>query len=137
MIKTAQPINSRPGRQPDGRRDGVVAFGKSVIPRPQWPRPVFKQKRAIISAEHAAIVARELNPERRDFYELLWHTGASQTVAACLTAEDVNWNTRTISYCRRKLKSRAGIKPALFPSAIRPPQRPCHRIQARLRGPQN
>jgi integrase len=87
---------------------------KSVIPRLQWPRPVFKQKRAITSVEHAAIVAREPNPERRDFYELLWHTGASQTDAACLTAEDINWNAHTISYCRRKLKSRTGIKPALI-----------------------
>ena len=72
------------------------------------------QKRAITSAEHAAVLARELNPERRDFYELLWHTGASQTDAACLTAEDVNWNTRTISYIRKKLKSRVGTKHALI-----------------------
>ena len=93
---------------------GMEWLLKSVIPRLQWPRPVFKQKRAITSAEHAAVLARELNPERRDFYELLWHTGASQTDAACLTAEDVNWNTHTISYCRKKLKSRAGIKPALI-----------------------
>src|ERR1035441_4774131 len=38
----------------------------------------------------------------------------SQTDAACLTAEDINWNTCTISYCRKKLKSRAGVKPALI-----------------------
>jgi integrase len=87
---------------------------KPVIPRLQWPRPVFQQKRAITSAEHDAIMAREQNPERRDFYELLWHTGASQTDAACLTAEDINWNAHTISYCRKKLKSRTGIKPALI-----------------------
>jgi hypothetical protein len=30
---------------------------KSVIPRLQWPRPVFKSKRAITAAGHAAIVA--------------------------------------------------------------------------------
>jgi len=60
---------------------------------------VFKAKRAITGAEeHAATVAREPNAERRDFYELLWHTGASQTDAACLPAEDVDWNSRTISY---------------------------------------
>jgi len=35
--------------------------------------------------------------ERRDFYELLWHTGASQTDAAYLLAEHVDWNSRTIS----------------------------------------
>ena len=95
---------------------GMEWLLKSVIPRLQWPKPVFKQKRAITADEHAAIVGRELNAERRDFYELLWHTGASQSDAACLLAEDINWNTRTISYSRKKLKGRAGfgIKPALI-----------------------
>jgi hypothetical protein len=42
-------------------------------------------------------------------------TGASQTDAACLLAEDVDWNSRTISYSRAILKSRGiGIKPALI-----------------------
>ena len=94
---------------------GMEWLLKSVIPRLQWPRPVFKAKRAITAAEHAAIVAREPNAERRDFYELLWHTGASQTDAACLLAEDVDWNSRTISYSRAKLKTRGtAIKPALI-----------------------
>jgi site-specific recombinase XerD len=95
---------------------GMEWLLKSVIPRLQWPRPVFKVKRAITAEEHAAIVAREQNTERRDFYELLWHTGASQTDAACLLAEDVDWNSHTISYSRAKLKSRGGIgiKPALI-----------------------
>ena len=89
---------------------------KSVIPRLQWPRPVFKSKRAITVKEHAAIVERELNTERRDFYELLWHTGASQSDAAWLVAEDVDWTNRTICYTRKKLKSRGTttIKPALI-----------------------
>jgi hypothetical protein len=34
---------------------GMEWLLKSVIPRLQWPRPVFKQKRAITAAEHAAI----------------------------------------------------------------------------------
>ena len=95
---------------------GMEWLLKSVIPRLQWPKPVFKAKRAITAEEHAAIVAREQNAERRDFYELLWHTGASQTDAACLLAEDVDWNSRTICYTRAKLKSRGGIgiKPALI-----------------------
>jgi integrase len=95
---------------------GMEWLLKSVIPRLQWPRPVFKAKRAIRAEEHAAIIGREQNAERRDFYELLWHTGASQTDAACLLAEDVDWNSRTISYSRAKLKSRGGmgIKPALI-----------------------
>jgi integrase len=95
---------------------GMEWLLKSVIPRLQWPKPVFKSKRAITNAEHAAIVARETNPERRDFYELLWHTGASQTDGACLNAEDIDWKSRTICYSRRKLKLRAGtnIKPPLI-----------------------
>jgi integrase len=95
---------------------GMEWLLKSVIPRLQWPKPVFKAKRAITTEEHAAIVARELNAERRDFYELLWHTGASQTDAACLNAEDIDWNSRTICYARRKLRSRDAtkIKPPLI-----------------------
>ncbi len=94
---------------------GMEWLLKSVIPRLQWPRPVFKDKRAIKAEEHAAIVAREGNAERRDFYELLWHTGASQSDAACLTAEDIDWANSTISYTRKKLKSRGTqIKPPLI-----------------------
>ena len=95
---------------------GMEWLLKSVIPRLQWPKPVFKAKRAIRSVEHAAIIARETNPERRDFYELLWHTGASQTDAACLNAGDIDWKSRTICYSRRELKSRAqtSIKPPLI-----------------------
>ncbi len=93
---------------------GMEWLLKSVIPRLQWPKPVFKSKRAITAAEHTAIVGRELNAERRDFYELLWHTGASQTDAACLMAEDVDWAQRTICYSRKKLKGRTGVKPALI-----------------------
>ena len=110
---------------------GMEWLLKSVIPRLQWPKPVFGQKRAITAKEHAAIIGRELDAERRnkgsrnsdqphyderrDFYELLWHTGASQTDAACLMAEDVDWANHTICYARKKLKSRGmGVKPALI-----------------------
>src|SRR5881397_3127480 len=72
----------------------------------QVPKLVFRQKRAITAQEHAAIVEREQNAERRDFYELLWLSRASQSDGACLLAEDVNWNTRTICFTRKKLKSR-------------------------------
>jgi hypothetical protein len=59
---------------------------KSLVPRRQWPKPVFKPKRAITLAEHEAIVARETNPERRAFYKLAWQLGAAQTDLAMLTA---------------------------------------------------
>lgn len=95
---------------------GMEWLLKSVIPRLQWPKPIFKAKRAITSEEHAAIIQREQNVERRDFYELLWYTGAAQSDAACLRSEDVDWNNRTLSYGRKKLKSRNSnsIKPALI-----------------------
>jgi integrase len=94
---------------------GMEWLLKSVIPRLQWPKAVFKSKRAITAEEHAQIVQREANAERGDFYELLWHTGASQSDAACLLAEDVQWNHRTICYSRKKLKSRGmTVKPALI-----------------------
>jgi integrase len=110
---------------------GMEWLLKSVIPRLQWPKPVFGRKRAITAEEHAAIIGRELDAEhrnrgsrnsdqphydeRRDFYELLWHTGAAQSDAACLMAEDVDWNQRTICYSRKKLKSRGtAVKPALI-----------------------
>ena len=59
--------------------------------------------------EHEAIVARELNPERRAFYQLAWHLGAAQTDLAMLTAEDVDWEQKVISFFRRKTKSVARL----------------------------
>jgi integrase len=94
---------------------GMEWLLKSVIPRLQWPKPVFKEKRAITSEEHTAIIHREQNAERRDFYELLWLTGAAQSDGACLRAEEINWQARTICFTRKKLKSRGtNIKPTLF-----------------------
>ncbi|MBI1178707.1 tyrosine-type recombinase/integrase [bacterium] len=105
---------------------------KPVIARLQWPKPQYKGKRAITIEEHQAIIeaeaaAAERNKgsrnsdrphyfERRDFYELLWHTGASQSDAAFLLAEDIDWRNQTICYSRKKLKSRGTttIKPALI-----------------------
>jgi len=94
---------------------GMEWLLKSVIPRLQWPKPVFKDKRAITAEEHTAIIQREQNVERRDFYELLWLTGAAQSDGACLRAEDINWQARTICFTRQKLKSQGtNIKPTLF-----------------------
>jgi len=73
-----------------------------VIPKKQWPKIQFKEKRAITQAEHEAIIAREANRERRDFYKLCWHLGASQGDIAVLRAEDVDWGNTTISFFRKK-----------------------------------
>ena len=76
-----------------------------LIPKRQWPAVEFKEKRSITLVEHQAIVAREQNPERKAFYKLAWHLGASQSDLAFLEAENVDWEHHVISYARRKTGS--------------------------------
>ena len=74
----------------------------AVIPKRQWPEVRHKEKRAITLEEHQAITTRETNPERRAFYELAWHLGASQSDIAFLDAESIDWDQKVISYARKK-----------------------------------
>jgi hypothetical protein len=46
-----------------------------------------------------SIVPREKNPERKAFYQLAWHLGASQSDLAHLQAEDVDWPARIGTIC--------------------------------------
>lgn len=80
-----------------------------IIPKRLWPEIVFQPKRAITSEEHQLIIQREKNPERRDFYELCWHLGGSQSDVANLKAEDIDWRDQTIAYNRQKTGSLATI----------------------------
>ena len=73
-----------------------------VIPRRQWPAVVFGEKRAITLQEHLKIVGAEGNRERKAFYQLCWHLGASQGDIATLKAEDVDWANNTVSFFRKK-----------------------------------
>lgn len=73
-----------------------------VLPKPNWPVVRHQERRAITFEEHQKIIQRELNPATRAFYELLWHLGGAQTDIATLTAEDIDWKDRTISYRRHK-----------------------------------
>ena len=73
-----------------------------VLAKKRWPAVEFKEKRGITLAEHLAIVARENNPERKAFYKLAWHLGASQSDLAFLEAENVDWDNHVISYKRMK-----------------------------------
>lgn len=82
---------------------------KTILPKKQWPKICFKNKRAITWNEHQAIVAREMNIERRLFYQLAWHLGAAQSDLANLKAEDVNWHQHVITFFRRKTKTVAKI----------------------------
>src|ERR1051325_10986408 len=62
-----------------------------IIPRRQWPKVRFNPKRAILWNEHQQVIAHEVNPERRAFYQLCWHIGASQGDVAGLKASDIDW----------------------------------------------
>ena len=80
-----------------------------VIPRRLWPKIEYKPKRSITSEEHRRIIERERNTELRDFYDLCWHLGGSQTDVANLRAEDIDWDQRVVAYERRKTGSLAMI----------------------------
>jgi len=73
-----------------------------VLPKPNWLVVQHGEKRATTFEEHQKIIARELNPATRAYYELLWHLGGAQTDVATLTAEDINWNDHTVAYQRAK-----------------------------------
>jgi integrase len=81
-----------------------------VLAKKRWPAVQFKEKRAITLAEHQAVVARENNPERKAFYKLAWHLGASQSDLAFLEAENVDWDHHVISYKRMKTKTIAVMR---------------------------
>ncbi len=72
-----------------------------------WPKPQFKSKRGITLAEHQRILAAEKNAERSLYYQLLWEIGSSQSDAAALTGENIDWPTRSLTYFRMKTGERA------------------------------
>jgi hypothetical protein len=74
-----------------------------------WPKQHAKPKRGITLDEHQRILAAEKNPERNLYYQLLWEIGAAQSDAASLTAEAIDWNTRTLTYFRMKTGERAQL----------------------------
>jgi len=103
------------------RRIHNFAVGMGWLPWPllakkMWPTVTYQPKRGITLEEHHRIIAREGNAERRDFYELCWHLGGSQSDVADLCAEDVDWSDWTIGYNRHKLMNRPAsrIKPAII-----------------------
>ena len=68
----------------------------------QWPSRKYKEKRGITWEEHRLLVDTEKNTERKAFLELAWHVGAAQIDLVSLTAENIDWSTKTITYLRRK-----------------------------------
>ena len=73
-----------------------------VIPKRQWPKFHYGEKRAITLEEHEAILAKVLNEQQRAFYQLCWHLGGAQGDIAGLTAESVDWKSQVVGFARRK-----------------------------------
>jgi hypothetical protein len=84
-----------------------------LIAKRQWPPVRFKEQRAITWEEHCRIVEREKNPERKAFYQLAWHLGASQSDLAHLQAEDVDWSSRIVCFFRMKTRWRGQQPPQI------------------------
>lgn len=74
-----------------------------------WPKHQPKARRGITAAEHQLILDAEKNAERSLYYQLLWEIGASQSDAASLTAEHIDWPTQCLSYFRMKPGEHAQI----------------------------
>jgi len=73
-----------------------------ILAKKQWPKVRFKEKRAVTFREHEAIIAGEANAERRAFYIMCWHLGGAQSDVAKLTAEDIDWRDKVVSFHRNK-----------------------------------
>ena len=75
---------------------------RPILTKSYWPRVVYSPKVAITAAQHAAILGREGNAERRAYYQLCWFLGGSNSDMALLRAEDIDWERRTVTFIRRK-----------------------------------
>jgi integrase len=78
-------------------------FAWPILAKRAWPKTRSQQKRAITAEEHKAVIASEKNGERRAYYELLYETGAAQTDAANLRAENIDPRNGVLVYRRQKL----------------------------------
>jgi len=88
---------------------GLGWLPSPIIPPKLWPTPKTKPKRGISIEEHQLILRHEQNPERKAFYELLWEVGASQTDAAMLTAPNIDWGEKVLTYQRQKTGETASM----------------------------
>jgi integrase len=81
-----------------------------VLPKKKFPKIKHKEKRGIKPEEHARIVAREGNEERRDYYDLCYYLGGSQSDIAKLDAADIDYGKRAFAYSRQKTSNLGGMR---------------------------
>ena len=79
---------------------------RPVLSKRFWPKIEYGHRKGITRAQHEAILQVTPNAEYRLFFELLWHTGGSQSDIAALTSEDIDWDSCRLYYPRKNLKDR-------------------------------
>jgi hypothetical protein len=84
-----------------------------VLSKRAWPKIQPKPKRAIKPEEHARLIETEWDQEWRDYLEMLWEVGGSQTDMANLHADNVQAFQHRVVYQRMKLRGRTTEKAAL------------------------
>lgn len=102
ILRTAKPSTNHFLRRLHNLALGLGWLPWAILPPRLWPDIRLKKKRSITAGEHSSVLEAEQNPERRSFYEMLWETGAAQTDVAMLTAANIDWSTRVLSYQRCK-----------------------------------
>lgn len=76
---------------------------EEILTRGTWPVIRHKQNRAITREEYERVLAVTPTEERRQYYRVLWETGASQTDLAKLTGAQVDLKEGTMAFQRIKL----------------------------------
>lgn len=85
-------------------------LAKRVLPKRLFPKVSHKDQRGITAVEHQQIITREGNAERRDFYDLCWYLGGSQSDIADLDAKDLDYQKRAFAYNRHKTSRLGGMR---------------------------
>lgn len=89
---------------------GVGWLPMPILPPKLWPTIEAKPKRGVTTEEHEKIISTECNQERKLYYKMLWEIGAAQSDGASLTAENIDWKDRTLSFQRLKTGSWCHVK---------------------------
>ena len=77
-----------------------------VMAEAAWPTVHSKKFCAVTEEEHARIVEKETNTERRLYYQMLWETGGSQSDIAHLSSDRIDRDNEVIQFQRQKLAHR-------------------------------
>lgn len=80
-------------------------ISRPILPRPLWPKVRPQRRMAVTLEQHQRIVERELNLERRAYYQLCWFLGGANSDMACLRAENIDWSQQMVSFIRRKTQT--------------------------------